>query len=92
MIRFLVLLLLIPIIVFIAAFTYRNAGLVSVDLFTLDYKVPLAALLLIALLVGMILGYLVNIFVLIKQKNRIRQLKKQREALTSLSDVFKADK
>jgi uncharacterized integral membrane protein len=92
MIRFFLLLLFIPAIVFIAAFTYRNAGPVSIDLFTVEYTVPLAVLLLIAMLAGIVVGFVANLFVVIKQKNKIRQLIKQRETLSSLSDVFKADK
>jgi uncharacterized integral membrane protein len=92
MIRFFLLLLLIPVIVFIAAFTYRNAGPVNIDLFTVEYTVPLAALLLIAMLVGIVLGFLVNLLVFMKQKNKIRQLIKQRDTLSSLSDAFKVDK
>lgn len=92
MIRFLVLLVLIPIILIIAAFAYRNAGFVKIDLFTADYDIPLVALLLIALLVGMIIGFLANFYVVMRQKSKIRHLNKQRETLGRLSDVFKADK
>lgn len=92
MIRFFLLLLFIPVIVFIAAFTYRNAGPVNIDLFTVEYTVPLAALLLIAMLVGIVLGFLANLLVFMKQKNKIRKLIKQRDTLSSLSDAFKVDK
>ena len=74
MIRFFLLLLFIPVIVFIAAFTYRSAGSVSIDLFTVEYTVSLAVLLLIAMLVGIVVGFVANLFLVIKQKHKIRQL------------------
>lgn len=92
MIRFLVLLVLIPVILIIAAFTYRNAASVNIDLFTSEYSIPLAALLLIALLVGIVIGFLANFYIVMRQKNRIRHLIKQRETLGRLSDVFKSEK
>jgi hypothetical protein len=44
------------------------------------------------LLIGAGLGFIANIFVLLAQKNKIRQLIKQRQTLSSLSDVLKPDK
>ena len=92
MIRFISLLVLIPVVVIIAAFAYRNAQLVRIDFFTIEFNWPLAAVILISLLVGGILGFVANLLVLLKQKNKIRQLIKQRQTLTSLSEVLKSDK
>ena len=93
MIRFISLLVSIPLIILIAAFTYKNAQLVSVDLFTIQLDLPLAVLMLIALLVGVLLGFLINLFVLINQKRTILQLKKKKQALKGLSGVLsKPDK
>ena len=91
MIRFLSLLVSIPIIIIIAAFAYRNAQLVKVDLFVVEVNIPFAAIILICLILGGILGYLSNIFVLIMQKKKIKQLEKHRQYVKGLSDVFKSD-
>lgn len=91
MIRFLSILISIPIIIIIAAFAYRNAQLVKVDLFVVEVNIPFAAMLLICLILGGILGYLSNIFVLIMQKKKIKQLEKQRLHVKGLSDVLKSD-
>jgi uncharacterized integral membrane protein len=92
MIRFLVLLVLFLLIIVIAAFAFRNAQIVHIDLFTAEFHVPLVVVILIALLLGTVLGFVANFFVLLAQKNRIRQLKKQHQTLNSLSDVLKSDK
>ncbi len=89
MIRFISLLVLIPVIVLITAFSYRNAAPVSVDFFTFVYDLPLAVLLLACLLIGGLIGFLVNLGVVLSLKARIRQLKKKKAAMASLSDVFK---
>lgn len=92
MIRFISLLVIIPVIVVIAAFAYRNAQLVKIDLFTSEFQIPLAVIILVAMLVGGILGFVLNLFLIIKQKNKIRQMTKQTQALTGLSDILKTDK
>lgn len=92
MIRFISLLVAIPVIVVIAAFAYRNAQLVKIDFFTSEYQIPLAAIILITLLTGGVLGFVINLFIIMKQKNKIRQMVKQRQTLASLSDVLKTDK
>ena len=92
MIRFITLLVFIPIIVVIAAFSFRNAQLVRIDFFIHEFDIPLAAIILVALILGAGLGFLANIFVLLAQKNTIRQLNKQRQTLGSLSDALKSDK
>jgi len=89
MIRFILYLILIPVIVVIAAFSYRNAAPVSVDLFTFVYDLPLALLLLACLLMGGIIGFMLNLLVLISLKAQIRQVKKKKAAMESLSEVFK---
>lgn len=92
MIRFLSLLVFIPVVIIIAAFAFRNAQMVRIDLFTLEFHIPLAAVILVALLVGAGLGFLANILTLLAQRHKIRQMKKQRETLSGLSDVLKSDK
>ena len=92
MIRFISLLVSIPVIIVIAAFAYRNAQLIEIDLFTAQYQIPLAAVILVTLLAGAIIGFIANVFVLLAQRNKIRQLIKQRETLNSLSDVLRSDK
>jgi len=92
MIRFISLLVLIPVIVIIAAFAFRNAQLVRIDFFTTEFHIPLAAVILVALFVGAGLGFLANILVLLAQRHKIRQMNKQRETLSGLSDVLKPDK
>jgi len=89
MIRFILYLILIPVIVVITAFSYRNAAPVSVDFFTFVYDLPLALLLLACLLIGGIIGFMVNLVVLLSLKSQIRQVKKKKAAMESLSDVFK---
>ena len=92
MIRFISLLVSIPVIIVIAAFANRNAQLIEIDLFTAQFQIPLAAVILITLVAGGLLGFIANILVLLAQRNKIRQLIKQREALNSLSDVLRPDK
>jgi len=57
-----------------------------------SYYLPLAAILLIALLIGGILGFMINFFVLIAQKNKIRQMTKQRKEMLALTDALKTNK
>lgn len=92
MIRFISLLVSIPVVIIIAAFAFRNAQIVRIDLFTIEFHIPLAAVILVALFVGAGLGFLANILVLLAQRHKIRQMKKQRETLSGLSDVLKSDK
>jgi len=92
MIRFISLLVSIPLIIVLATFAYRNAQSIKIDLFINIYHIPLAAILLVTLLVGGILGFMVNLFILIKQKNKIRQMTKQRQEMLGLTDIFKTDK
>lgn len=91
MMRFLSLLVFIPVIVVIAAFSFRNAQMVSIDFFIVEFHIPLAAIILVALIVGAGLGFLANIFVVMAHKNTIRQLKKRHQTLGSLSDALKSD-
>lgn len=91
MIRFLSLLVSIPIIIIIAAFAYRNAQLVKINLFVVEVNVPFAAIILICLVLGGVIGYLSNIVVLIRHKKKIKQLEKQRQLVKGLSDVLKSD-
>ncbi|MCW8955814.1 MAG: LapA family protein [Gammaproteobacteria bacterium] len=92
MMRFIYLLVSIPIIIIIATFAYRNAGLVNIDFFMAKFNMPLAAIILVSIFLGIILGFLFNIFVVIRQKNKIRQLHKQTQTMSGLSDFLKSDK
>jgi len=90
MIRFLSLLVSIPLIIIIAAFTFKNAQLVSLDLFIIQISLPMAAILLISLLTGFALGYLFNIFALVNQKKKYLKLKHKKETLKGLSEILKS--
>jgi len=93
MIRFISLLVFIPIVILIAAFAYKNAHMVSLDLFLYQIDMPLAVFLLLTLLVGVVLGYLINLVVLINLKRKIFQLNHKKETLKDLSSVLnKSDK
>ena len=89
MIRFISLLISIPLIILIAAFTYKNAQLVSIDLFIIQVDLPMAMVLLITLLVGVIIGFVFNLITLINQKKMYLRLKRKKETLNGLSEVFK---
>lgn len=89
MIRFLSLLISIPLIIIIATFSYRNAQSIKIDFFVNIFEVPLAVVLLVCLIIGGILGFLMSVFVVLKQKAVIRQMKKQRQEMTGLSDMLK---
>lgn len=92
MIRFLSLLVFIPVVIVVAAFAFRNAQIIRIDLFTIEFHIPLAVVILAALFVGAGLGFLANLFVILAQKNKIRKLMKQSQTLSGLSDVLKSDK
>lgn len=93
MIRFLSLLISIPLIILIAAFTYKNAQFITIDLFIYQITLPLTVILLFVLLIGVLLGYLFNLVTLFSQKATIRRLKRKKEALQGLSGVLnKSDK
>lgn len=92
MMRFIYLLVSIPIIVIIATFAYKNAGLARIDFFVAEFNIPLAAIILVCIFLGIVLGFLINIFVIIRQKNKIRQLIKQTQTMSGLSDFLKSDK
>jgi len=86
--RFISLLVSIPLILVIAAFTFKNAQLVTVDLFTVQLDLPLTVILLIAMLIGVILGYAINLVTLFSQKRTIRRLQRKKETLQGLSSVL----
>jgi len=88
MMRFLSLLVSIPVIILIAAFAYKNAQQVSIDLFIYQINIPLAVLLIIAILVGVILGYLLNLFALLNLKQKIYRLNNKKEALKDLNSIL----
>lgn len=89
MIRFISLLISIPLIILIAAFTYKNAQLVSIDLFIMQVDLPMAMVLLITLLVGVIIGFIFNLMTLLNQKKKYLRLKHKKETLNGLSEVLK---
>ena len=88
MIRFISLLISIPLIVLISAFAFNNPQLVIIDLFTSKVELPLAVALLISLLTGVIIGYVFNLLSLYAQKKKYLQLKHKNEALNGLSEVL----
>ena len=89
MIRFISLLVSIPLIILIAAFTYNNAQLVSLDLFVFKIDLPMAMVILIALLVGVVIGFIFNLMALLNQKKKYLRLKNKKETLKGLSEVLK---
>lgn len=90
--RFIYLLVSIPIIVIIATFAYRNAGLINIDFFVTQFNMPLAVIILVCILLGIIIGFFINIIVVLQQKNKIRQLVKQTQTMSGLSNFLKSDK
>ena len=86
--RFISLLVSIPLILVIAAFTFKNAQLVTVDLFTVQLDLPLTVIMLIAMLIGFILCYAINLVTLFSQKRTIRRLQRKKETLQGLSGVL----
>lgn len=93
MIRFISLLVSLPVIILVAAFAFKNAQLVSVDLFIYQVQLPLAVILLIVLMLGFVFGLLLSIVLFIRQSARFRKLKKQKNTLSELSGILgKAEK
>lgn len=92
MIRFISLLISIPLLIVASTFAYRNAQSVEIDFFISTYYLPLAAILLIVLLLGVLLGFMLNFFILVKQKNKIRQMTKQQQEMSGLTDILKTGK
>lgn len=91
MIRIVSLLVSIPLVIIVATFAYRNAQFVTIDLFTSKIDFPLAGILLIAVFLGVVLGFVANIAIVLKQKARIRQLNRQKQEMNILSEAFKSD-
>lgn len=93
MIRFLSLLVLIPIVILFAAFAYNNADPVAIDLFIYQINLPLAVLLLLTLIVGVVLGYVLNLYALLGLKRKIYRLNHKKAALKDISSILsKPDK
>ncbi len=92
MIRFISLLVSIPLVILIAAFTFKNAQLVSIDLFVVQVSLPMAVVLLIVLLVGVLLGFIFNLMALLNQKKKYIKLMHKKAALQGLSEVLKTKK
>jgi len=88
MIRFISLLVAIPLIVLIATFTYKNAQLVPIDLFIMQIKLPLALLLLAALFIGAILGFFFNVMTLLGLKKKHSKLARKRATLNDLPEAL----
>ena len=91
MIRFISLLVSIPLIILIAAFSYKNAQFVSIDLFLYQINIPLAVVLLITLLLGFVIGYAFNLLSLLNQKQKYFRLKNKKETLQGLSGVLSSE-
>lgn len=85
--RFLFLLIFIPLLLIIIAFTYRNAQSVELDLLVVHYQLPLAIVMLFTLLLGGVLGFLLNMAVLLGCKRENSKLKKQQKALAGADSV-----
>lgn len=93
MIRFISLLVSLPIIILVAAFAYKNAQLVSIDLFVYQLNLPLAIVLLVMLLLGFVVGFLFNLVLLIRQQRKYHRLQHKKDTLQGLSGVLtKSDK
>jgi len=92
MIRFISLLVSIPLIILIAAFTFKNAQPVSLDLFVMQVSLPLAVVLLITLLLGVAIGFIFNILALFSQKKKYLRLKHKKETLQGISEVLSESK
>ena len=90
MIRFITLLVMIPIIVIVAVFAFRNAQSVEIDLLINTYNLPLAAVILVSLIIGVFIGFVINAFILIKQRHTIRMLNKRKQTLNGLADILKS--
>lgn len=88
MIRFISLLVSLPIIILVAAFAYKNAQLVSVDLFIYQLELPLAVVLLVVLILGFVLGLVFNLMLLVRQQRRYQRLKNQKDTLQGLSGIL----
>ncbi len=93
MIRFLSLLVSIPVIILVAAFAYKNAQLINIDLFAIQLEVPVAVAMLAWLLIGFVLGLLFNLMLVLNQQRKYYQLKHKKDTLDGLSGVLtKSDK
>ncbi|MCW8936157.1 MAG: LapA family protein [Gammaproteobacteria bacterium] len=88
MIRFISLLVSLPIIILISAFAFNNPQLVLIDLFTSTIELPLAVALLISLLIGVVIGFVFNLLSLYTQKKKYLRLKHKKETLNGLSEVL----
>ena len=69
-------------------FTAITEKLISVDLFIFQIELPLTAVILISIFIGVIMGYLYNLMSLLKQKKKYRRLKNKKDVLHDLSDVL----
>ena len=88
MIRFISLLVSIPLIILISAFSFKNSQFVTVDLFLYQPSLPFSVVLLIVLLLGFIIGYVFNLISLLNQKQKYLRLKNKKETLQGLSSVL----
>lgn len=89
MIKFLILLILIPFILIVAAFSYNNAQPVTLDLFVEQISVPQSGIILVCVLIGFILGFIANFGVILALRYRMRRLEKQSRNKDSLSEILK---
>ena len=89
MIRFISLLVSIPILILVAAFAYKNAQPVSLDLFSVQIDLPMSVIMLAMLLVGFLLGLVFNMLLLLKQRQKYMQMMNKKDTLQGLSGVLK---
>ncbi len=89
MIRFISWLIFLPLIVLIAAFTFNNAQPVTINLFVFQIELPIAVIMLISLLIGVVMGFVINLMTLLNQKKKYLNLKRKKETLKGLSEVLK---
>lgn len=93
MIRFISLLISIPILILVAAFAYKNAQLVAIDLFSYQIDLPMSVVMLFMLLIGFLLGLMFNMLLLFKQRQKYRRQINKKDTLEGLSGVLtKSDK
>jgi len=88
MIRFISLLIFIPLVILITAFAFNNPQLIIIDIFTSKVELPLAVALLISLLIGVIIGFVFNLVSLYTQKRKYLRLMRKKETLNGLSGVL----
>jgi len=86
--RFISLLIAIPFIFLIAAFAFKNAEPVSIDLFFYQANLPMVIYLLGAFFPGVIVGLAYDWVASNRLKKKYKRLKKKKETLQGLSGIL----